>query len=382
MKTKTPTPIAGKVPKYAHIVDAIQQDIAAGRLMPNDRLPSFVEMVERFGVAKQTVDKAHAILEQDGLIRREQGRGVFVEPPRKKASTGFIGYLDVYRNYTSHSAYFRQIQDGVRLGASEAGKHMVIIDSVQTFNRWDDLDGLLLCEVGASNRAGLQTLLPEGLPVVNLLFNDPQYPSVQAADETGIRMLVEHLWELGHRRIAHLSRSTDSQLQLRHQAYREALLRRGIEPQDEWSFRTDGLGEAYSHYGYYMMQDWLENGWEQTGCTAILAQNDLMAFGVVKALQENGINVPGDISVVGFDGVEHVGNDGLNEPFIVPVELTTIRIPLFEIGATAMRVVLGRAEQIPAPPKSLQLPVELIVGETSAPCRVLAESQEAIGLSR
>lgn len=374
--------VEGKVPKYAKIVEAIHDDIVQGRLLPNDSLPSFVEMSKRFGVAKQTVDKAHSILEREGLIRREQGRGVFVEPTRKKIKTGFVGYLDIYRNYTSHSAYFRLIQDGVRRSASESGKHIIIIDSVQTFSRWNDLEGLLLCEVGDSNRQLLPELLPPDLPVVNLLFDDHHYPSVQADDATGIRLLIDHLWEQGHRRIARLTRSNDEMLQLRHQAYREALLRRGIEPLPEWSYSTDGLGEAYSLFGYEMMLDWLEQGWLETGCTAILAQNDLMAFGVIKALREQGVDVPGEVSVVGFDGVEHVAQDGLNDAYVVDTRLTTVKVPLFEIGATAMKVVLGEYEPAATRHTALRLPIELIVGESSGLCRAGIESQKAVGLCR
>jgi GntR family transcriptional regulator of arabinose operon len=361
--------VAGKIPKYAHIVEAIQADIAEGRLRPNDRLPSFVEMVERFGVAKQTVDKAHAILEQEGLIRREQGRGVFVEPPQKKVQTGFIGYLDPDLTYTSRSSYFRQIHDGVRRAAGESGKNLVIIDSHKTFTRWSELEGLLLCEVEDADLVDIPVILPSDLPVVNLLYNCPFYPSVQAADEAGIHMLVEHLVQLGHRRIASVTHINHIQLRSRHQAYREALLRHGIEPQPEWSFHRTGWGFAYSLYGYDMMRLWLQEGWAEAGCTAIVAQNDLMAHGIAKALIEVGIKVPEDVSIVGFDGVVDIGHDGVNESYIQPMKLTTVKVPLYDIGYTAMKVLLGENDVIPVLQKPIKMPVELVVGNSSAPCK-------------
>lgn len=362
------TPSLTRIPKYLEIADVLRRDIIQGHLSPNDRLPSFVGMKERFNATQHTIEKAHAVLEQEGLIRREQGRGIFVEASRKKSKTGLVGYLDIYRISTSHTPYFMMLQNGVRQVANQFGKHLVIIDTPQTFSHWDELEGLLICEMGKVSRDYLLEVLPEELPVVNLLFDDPFYASVQAEDEAGISALVQHLLELGHRNIAYIGRLNHPLLRSRHQAYREALLRNGIEPLAEWTFSSDGIGEAYARFGYGMMQQWLQQGWHETGCTALLTQNDMMAYGAIKALHENEIDVPGDVSVVGFDGVPDAGHDSLHTPYLMPLQLSTIKVPLFDIGAAAMKVLLGEADQKPVPGKPVKLPVELVVGESSARC--------------
>nr|AUN36321.1 transcriptional regulator, LacI family [uncultured bacterium] len=368
--------------RYAQLAQQFGAQIRSGELKPGDRLPSFPELKAKLKISQHTWEHACRLLELEGLVRREPGRGVFVEAPRVKTKTGFVGYFDLCRNLTNHSPYFRQIQDGIRRGAQESGKNIIIIDSAQTFSRWDDLEGLLLCPIGESSVELLPVDLPVDLPVVNLLYNNHIYPSVRAADEAGVEALIDHLWNLGHRRIAHMSRGTDSLLQLRHQAYREALLQRGAEPLAEWTFSDPEPGCAYSRYGYEMMSEWLEKGWSETGCTAILAQNDLMALGVIKALREQSILVPEEISVVGFDGVEYIAPDGFNENYAAANQLTTVKVPLFEIGYAGMKVVLGEYEQMPVPPMPLQFPVKLIVGESSAFCVANSEAPEPVGHCR
>jgi GntR family transcriptional regulator of arabinose operon len=368
--------LSTKVPKYLQIAEALKKDVIQGRLSPDDRLPSFAAMRDRFNVTQHTIEKAHTVLEQEGLIRREQGRGVFVEVSGKKSKTGLIGYLDIFHVSTNHIPYFTLLQNGVRQVANQFGKHLVLIDTPQTFTHWDELEGLLICEMGKVNRDDLSKILPVELSVINLLFDDPCYASVQAEDETGISALVQHLVELGHRNIAYMGRLHHPLIRSRHQAYREALLRNGIEPLSEWTFSSDGPGEAYARFGYEMMQQWLSQDWRETECTAILTQNDLMAQGVIKALQENNIDVPREVSVTGFDGVPGSGHDGANEAYLSPLRLSTAKVPLFDIGAIAMKVLLGETDQKPVPGKPLKLPVELVTGESSARC--LTRSHDAV----
>ena len=370
---------SGKKTKYAQIAEALKTDITQGKLQPDDQLPSFAEMIERFGVAKHTIERAHAILEQEGLIRREQGRGVFVEATEKKSKTGLIGYLDIFHAYTHHKPYFTLVQSGIRQVANQFSKHLVIVDTPQTFTHWDELEGLLICEMGKLNREDLSRILPEKLPVINLLFDDPCYPSVLAEDEAGISEQVQYLLELGHRNIAYMGRLNHPLIRARHQAYREALLRNGIEPLPGWTFSSDGIGDEYARFGYEMMRQWLSQDWRETKCTAILAQNDLMAQGVIKVLQENNISVPHDVSVVGFDGVPGGGDDAVNDAYRVPMRLSTVKVPLFDLGITAMKVLLGETDKKPVPGKPLKLPVKLVAGKSSARC--LARSYDTTGVS-
>ncbi len=90
--------------------------------------------------------------------------------------------------------------------------------------------------------------------------------------------------------------------------------------------------------------------------TAVIAQSDLLAAGVIRAAEARGLRVPEDLSVVGFDGVRIDGFDRV---------LTTIRQPIVEMGRRAAQAVLAAQEGAPLP--TLALPVDLVIGDTTGP---------------
>ncbi|MBS4100812.1 LacI family DNA-binding transcriptional regulator [Tsukamurella paurometabola] len=90
--------------------------------------------------------------------------------------------------------------------------------------------------------------------------------------------------------------------------------------------------------------------------TAVIAQSDLLAAGVIRAAEARGLRVPEDLSVVGFDGVRVDGFDR---------SLTTIRQPIVEMGRRAAQAVLAAQEGAPLP--TLALPVDLVIGDTTGP---------------
>jgi DNA-binding LacI/PurR family transcriptional regulator len=255
----------------------------------------------------------------------------------------------------------------------------VLIDLPQSFANWDNLEGLLLCEMGKINRQELRRMIPADLPVMNLLYNDPVFPSVQADDAAGGRLLTEHLLELGHRRIGYLGFYHHPPVHLRYQAYRETLLRKDIEPVESWSRLPEAsLAGSYCKAGYLTMRQWLKEGFKDSGCTAILAQNDQTAFGIIRALQEVDIEVPGEVSVAGFDGVPNAALDGVSDEYWQPLQLTSIQVPLFDIAAIALKVLLGKAAQAPQVGRPIILSVELKEGESCTAVSDVSWSYDAV----
>jgi LacI family transcriptional regulator len=93
----------------------------------------------------------------------------------------------------------------------------------------------------------------------------------------------------------------------------------------------------------------------------VLAFNDALAVGVMKGLRQRGLDVPGDVSVVGFDNVL------LGE--VVEPPLTTVTAPMRKAGATGVGNVLALARGATADGTTLVLPVELVVRGSTGPCR-------------
>jgi LacI family transcriptional regulator len=174
----------------------------------------------------------------------------------------------------------------------------------------------------------------------------------------GARRLTEHLLSLGHRRIGYVAGPVErSTTRHRLEGHREALVAHGLGPGTSAGAHADGLTV---HGGYDRASGYdatLELLRRDAGVTAIVAASDTVALGVCAALRDNGLGIPGDVSVAGFDDL----------PFSADTSpaLTTVRIPLQEAGARAGRLVMGR--QAPPPGGMAMVPTELMVRGSTAP---------------
>ena len=194
------------------------------------------------------------------------------------------------------------------------------------------------------------------LPVVlvNRRHEQGTRPSVVADDRLGVRLAIEHLVALGHRRIAHLAGPQDlSTGYLRLQGYREALADAGIEYDDELVLAADAFVEEE---GQRLCNELLDRGLE---VTAIFAGNDLMALGCYDAFVARGIVCPDQISVVGFNDM----------PFAAWFDppLTTVHLPQYEIGERAAELLLERLRDPAAEPTQMLLEPTLAVRGSTAP---------------
>jgi DNA-binding LacI/PurR family transcriptional regulator len=364
-----------KIPKYLQLAETIRQQIAAGVLQSGDQLPSFTQLRKEFGATQNTVEKVFGLLEQDGLIVREPSRGTFVAQPQRRASTGVIGFMGNAFTARQKFSYFAHIADGVQSEAERHGKRVLLLGNSVSWNEDDisKVDGVLLCD--AENSEHVLQRLPRELPCVAMMVAAPEVPSVVADDYGGARSAVHHLVELGHRQIGCLISSGLWLPQLRFQGYRDALRECGVAPPKKWCRRPRLQGPPRTDYvtwGRQQMQAWLSAGFRENGCTALLAQNDLAAIGAIQALQDAGIRVPEDVSVVGFDGTE------LCEYFAP--RLSSVEVPLHEIGARAVGVLCARIEQVEqgrtaGEIESIVLPTRFQARESSAAPKVLAKAK-------
>ncbi|MEU8538460.1 LacI family DNA-binding transcriptional regulator [Streptomyces sp. NPDC048717] len=176
----------------------------------------------------------------------------------------------------------------------------------------------------------------------------PPFATLAFDNRGGARRLTEHLLALGHRRIGYAA-GPAGHTTTRHrlEGHRAALRAAGV-PEGP---TTHGPYDRTT--GYRAVQELLS---QAPDLTAVVAANDTIALGVCAALRERGLDIPGDLSVAGFDDL----------PFSVDAvpALTTVRLPLYEAGARAGRLALG-AE--PVPPGGLAtVPAELVVRGTTA----------------
>jgi len=215
-------------------------------------------------------------------------------------------------------------------------------------------DGLLVIEPEGTLDY-ITDLHSRGLPVVMIddRGHQPLFPSVATTNRDGGAAAAEHLISLGRRRPLVLT----------------GHLRFGCTED-----RLDGFAEQYSTAGQPIPEELVIEGDFTFECgvvaverllaagiefDAVFAHNDLSAAGALKAIREAGLQVPQDISVVGFDDVPLASH---TEP-----PLTTVHQPMRRMGATAAQLLLGHFEGTALPEAPTVIPTELIVRGSTVP---------------
>jgi LacI family transcriptional regulator len=213
------------------------------------------------------------------------------------------------------------------------------------------VDGLVLASVERHDEA-VSRLSAEGLPIVtvNRRVDDPAVSSVINDEEAGIRDVLRHLVDLGHRSVANLAGpqilSTGEERYRAFESNRQAL---GIDADPNLITFAASFSEDE---GVARTEELLRR---RTGFTAIVCANDRLAIGAIAALRRHGLDCPGDMSVTGYNDMPLV--DRLSPP------LTTVRIQQYEVGFDAAGLLVDMMETPPEHwhPRHFIRPVELIV---------------------
>ncbi len=269
-----------------------------------------------------------------GLLVYELGSSYFNQLIRGiDAATAQIGY-DLML-YTTHARRESEAQHAAEL-ASGPADGLIFVLAVEIDNYVD-------------------RLRRQRVPYV-LLDHDRDVPDstfVTAANRRGAKEAIEHLVGLGHRRIGFITGTPGtSSARERLSGYRDALR----EAHLGWDPSLVARGDFLEARGYQATMELLAL---DDRPTAIFTSADTAAFGAIKAIRASGLKVPRDVSIVGFDDIP--------EASLVMPPLTTVRQPLQEMGATAVRLLRRLMDEPDATPRRTELLTELIVRESSAP---------------
>jgi LacI family transcriptional regulator len=311
---------------------------------------------DRPDVAPETRENVLQVVREHGFSTNRGARGL------SSGRTGMVG-LTLPR---VADAYFGPILSGAAEALYERDMRIVLAPTLHDHAREVSLlerlmrgttDGaiLMLPEESAEE---LRTLQRQGFPFVVV---DPREPPpdgiacVAAMHAAGAKQAVEHLLELGHRRIGAIAGApgwyaTEERLA----GFRAALAGAGIllDPQlivySDWSIPrgTDGAEQLLSL---------------PEPPTAIFGFNDNVAIGALNAARARGLSVPDDLSVVGFDDTEPA--------MIVTPHLTSVRQPLAEMGRMGVSLLLRLIEGQRVDALRLELATKLVVRDSTAPPR-------------
>jgi LacI family transcriptional regulator len=222
--------------------------------------------------------------------------------------------------------------------------------------RGDRADGLLVVSLVPPDEE-LGRLQAARLPTVLVDAPHASLPNVVVDDVAGGEMATRHLVELGHRAIAFV----------------------GDKPPDPFRFhssrdRTTGYERALERAGIPLRPDYVRAGTHSRHVarsiaeellrladppTAIFAASDIQALGVLEAARALGLDVPGDLSVIGFDDIDVASYAGL----------TTVHQPLFDSGHRGAELLLEVLAGVPPSATTETMPLELVVRSTTGPRR-------------
>ena len=321
---------------------------------------SIHDVARRSGVSVATVSRSYTVPEtvrEDTRARVLQAAAELGYRPNRAARgliTGRTGNVGVIVPDLGNP-YFQDVLKGAQARAREADYAVFVADGQESSDEEEALigamskqvDGILLC----SSRLAPGTLTGlEPAPAVVLLNRRVDGLSTVTVDSAdGMRQAMAHLAQLGHRRCAFLSgprRSWSNQQRLH--GLRTAARAAGAE------IITIGPVAPQFEGGVDAAEQVLASG-----ATAVLAYNDLVAAGILSRVAQLGVEVPGRLSVVGFDDIPLAA-------MLTPA-LTTVAAPTAQAGAAAVQALLSRLDQPDAPPSVQRLPAVLVVRESTAP---------------
>ncbi|GAA0263296.1 LacI family DNA-binding transcriptional regulator [Actinomadura nitritigenes] len=263
--------------------------------------------------------------------------------------------------------YFAAVVKGMESVSRDRGYRLLLANSDESGAREADLladmarqvDGIILAPATEHEQTPVQ-LRDSGLPVVFIdrdLADGESFDAVLVDNRAGGRQAAEHLLGLGHTRIAMISGGQESTPgRYRRDGFLEAVSAAGVEIPPE----LDLIGDFREERAYQLTLSLLSLAEPPT---AIFTANNLTTLGALKALHDMRVDVPGQISLIGFDDLD-------TGPLLRP-PLTVVDRPMTEQGVLAMRLLLHRFDdsQTRDLPRRIVMDIKIIERASTAPPR-------------
>jgi DNA-binding LacI/PurR family transcriptional regulator len=330
-------------PLYEQIEDQVKHNIISGKYKEGHQLPPELQLSEELGVSRNTVRQALVNLAKDGYIERSKGRGSFVtrkagvalKSSSKRSSVAQDNILILQPRFRIehilHPFYCEVISTIETIFGAE--NYGLVYSTVNSDTQLDELikrtnaKGIIMA--GVSDREVAANLVKYGLPVASVHEVFPGLPvsCISVDNVLGGYLATSYLIKQSHRHIAFiLSSSYDKVFIDRHRGYVMALEQHRIDYCPELVY----IGEPYEREAYETTNQLIASGAE---FDSIVASSDVVALGVMDALFEHGLQIPDDVSLVGYDD--------LNVSHLTSPRLTTIRQPAIEVGQKTAERMLG-----------------------------------------
>ncbi|GHP13545.1 GntR family transcriptional regulator [Lentilactobacillus fungorum] len=336
--------------KYVMVKKSIKNNIVNGKYKIDEKIPTESELMAMYSVSRYTIRRAVGDLEHEGYIYRVQGGGMYVNDwinhkVRSERTNQSVGVI------TTHIAdyIFPNIISGIDQVISEEGLSVLIGNTHDEYdnerhNLLNMLDNDVVGFIIEPTRSTLenpnldvyQMIVNSGKPAVFINAHYPQleFPYVEIDDTAAEKTLVDHLLDSGHERVLGIFQVDDLQ---------------GVNRMNGFikSYQTHPNVSSSGDIMMYRSSDEIRGVLEKvknrvgvqpgTRPTAIVCYNDQLAIEVIGMLSKEGVSVPDDISVAGFDDYEI-------SKFVDP-SITTMTHPKRHMGETAANLLLAMLDK-------------------------------------
>ena len=284
-------------------------------------------------VSARTRERVERAMADLGFVRNESARQL------RAGHSSTVAYVML----DATNPFFTDVAQGIELAAEKANVSLFICNSNNSGTREEShlghlmqqrVQGILLTPVDPEAET-IDLVAERGVPlvIVDRTRNDTRFCSVAVDDVLGGRLALEHLVDLGHRRVAYIA-GPDSLGQVRDRlaGAREAWAAAGLPAEDLVVLPTASLTVAAGRGA----GERLAGMPARTRPTAAFCGNDLVALGLLQQVIGSGRSVPGDLAIVGYDDIEFAA--------AAAVPLTSVSQPRQELGRTAAELLLAEAD--------------------------------------
>jgi len=339
----------------------IRRRIVSGIYPIGSYLPPERSLAREFGTTRTTLGVALSALAEDHLVLRVHGRGTQIVSPLRQTGKPLIGVVDSY--YVSATSGLRQsalttlhgvldtlaaLQWPIQLKSSGSPAHEVRLEDLS------ECGAVILIDVRSTYASLIEQLCKQGIVWVGAkaeLEIEGSYTYIDHREPP--RQSVRTFVQLGHRRIAFIGRDPQHLLYGKaREGYLNGLAENSL-PVDPSLIVTCEKTDALS--GYLATKPLLELSQPPT---AIIAGRDTIAQGVCRAIEERGLQVGHNISVIGFDDLTWPGGSDF---------ITTFREPCYEMGKVAAQMLIERIVNPSLGPEKRRLETPFILRRSAGP---------------
>ena len=332
-------------PKYIKIKKDILSMIENNEIHVGDKIPSESELTEKYNVSRHTVRKALDSLREKDILDKRQGVGTFYIG-EVKTTNNLIGFISI----SVHDYIFSDIMKGIDEVLHDTGYQTMVGNSKDNIEREKEIidnfvrkgiDGLIIEPAKSAykenNLLKLKKIARRGIPVVILDsdFSASEFSYVIVDDKKGGKIAASYFIEKGHKRIAQIYKDSHIPGKNRLKGFKEEIKNSNIAFKEKY-IKKYKFSELETPGKFYeeIQQVVNELMSDKNPPTGIFCFNDQVAINVVENLIQMGFNVPGDVSVIGYDDSKFVQLNSIN--------ITSIAHPKEKAGKKAARLILDK----------------------------------------